>query len=110
MFAAHISDHQPAPELLFALQPEDMLLAHAGYDSDRLRALLIERGTLPVIPNNPTRKRLHPFDTVAYQQRNLIEQVFCRLKDGRRIVTRCDKLAANFASAVANAAVIVWWT
>ena len=108
--AAQVSDHKPAPELLLALPPADMLLADAGYDSDRLRMILIERGTLPVIPNNPTRKRFHPFDQVAYQQRNLIERVFCRLKDWRRIATRYDRLAANFASAVAIAAIIVWWT
>jgi putative transposase len=87
-----------------------MLLADAGYDSDRLRATLIARGTLPVIPNNPTRKNIHPFDEIAYQRRNLIERVFCRLKDWRRIATRYDKLATNVASAVAIAAIVVWWT
>jgi putative transposase len=35
--------------------------------------------------------------------------MFCRLKDWRRIATRYDKLAANFA-AVMLAAVIIWWT
>jgi putative transposase len=72
--------------------------------------LLIERGTLPVIPNNPTRKRPHPFDEHAYRHRNLIERMFCRLKDWRRIATRYDKLASSFAAAVAIAAVIIWWT
>ena len=104
-----MSDHQPAPELLLALPPAGRLLADAGYDSDRLRMILIEPGALPVIPDNPTRKRFHPFDQAAYQQRNLIECVFCRPKDWRRIATRYDKLAVNFASAVA-VAVIIWWT
>jgi putative transposase len=80
------------------------------YDSDGLRRFLLERDTVPVIPNNPTRKRLHPFDKTAYRQRNLIERMFCRLKDWRRIGTRYDKLAANFAAAVMLAAVIIWWT
>jgi putative transposase len=96
--------------LLHGLPAPDLLLADAGYDSDSLRVRLIERGTLPVIPNNPTRKRLHPFDEAAYQRRNLIERVFCRLKDWRRIATRYDKLAANFASAVAIASICLWWT
>jgi transposase len=52
----------------------------------------------------------HPFDAGAYRQRNLIERMFCRLKDWRRVATRYDKLAANFAAAVALAAVIIWWT
>ena len=63
----------------------------------------------PVIPNNPTRKRRHPFDPVAYRLRNLIERAFCRLKDWRRIATRYDKLAANYAAAVAIAIAVTWW-
>jgi putative transposase len=53
---------------------------------------------------------IHPFDETAYRQRNLIERVFCRLKDWSRIAIRYDKLAANFAAAVMLAAVIIWWT
>lgn len=71
---------------------------------------MIERGTIPVIPNNPTRKRRHLFDTTLYKRRNLIERMFCRLKDWRRIATRYDKLARNFLSAVSLAATIIWWT
>jgi putative transposase len=70
---------------------------------------LIERGTRPVIPNNPTRKRRHPFDPRAYKLRNLIERMFCRLKDWRRVATRYDKLATNFAAAVFLAAALIWW-
>ena len=82
----------------------------AAYDSDGLRRFLRERGTIPIIPNNPTRKKHHPFDEVAYRQRNLIERMFCRLKDWRRIATRYDKLAATFAAAIMLAAVVIWWT
>ena len=38
-----------------------------------------------------------------------IEATFCRLKDFRRIATRYDKLARNYASALALAAVIAFW-
>jgi transposase len=38
-----------------------------------------------------------------------IEAPICRLKDFRRVATRYDKLAANFASAIALAAVIAFW-
>jgi transposase len=40
----------------------------------------------------------------------LIERMFCRLKDWRRIATRYDRLAINFASAVALVASVLWWT
>jgi putative transposase len=96
--------------LLGSLPPGCFCAADAAYDSNGLRQFLIERGTTPVIPNNPTRKRFHPFDADAYKHRNLIERAFCRLKDWRRIATRYDKLALNFSSAVAIAAIILWWT
>ena len=35
--------------------------------------------------------------------------MFCRLKDWRRIATRYDKLAANFAAACFIAALVTWW-
>ena len=92
------------------LPPADHCLADGGYDSNGLRAFLAARGTQPVIPNNPTRKHLHPFNRATYRARNLIERAFCRLKDWRRIATRYDKLAVNFASAVAIAATLLWWT
>ncbi|MCR6628588.1 MAG: transposase [Magnetospirillum sp.] len=84
--------------------------ADIAYDSDGLRQFLIERGTLPAIPNKPTRKRHHPFDPTADKQRNLIERMLCRLKDFRRIATRYGRLAANVAATVALAAIIIWWT
>jgi transposase len=98
-----------ARSLLEPLPPGTLCAADAAYDSDRLRLFLIARGTRPVIPNNPTRKHLYPFDPEAYKLRNLIERMFCRLKDWRRIATRYDKLAANFAAAVTLAAIVIWW-
>ena len=91
------------------LPPARLCAADTAYDSDRLRLFLIERGTQPVIPNNPTRKHHQPFDREAYKLRNLIERMFCRLKDWRRIATRYDKLATNFAATVMLAAVVIWW-
>jgi transposase len=95
--------------LLSPLPPARLCAGDTAYDSDRLRQFLLERGTKPVIPNNPTRKRLHPFDATAYKQRNLVERMFCRLKDWRRVATRYDKLARNFAATVAIAAIVTWW-
>ena len=84
-------------------------LADAAYDSDALRTRLIARGTNPVIPNNPTRKRKHPFDRCAYRQRNVIERTFSRLKDWRRLATRYDKLARNFRAAFILASIVTHW-
>jgi transposase len=99
-----------AATLLAPLPPSAQCAADAAYDSNALRDFLIGRGTLPVIPNNPTRKRRQPFDPAAYKRRNIIERTFCRLKDWRRVATRYDKLAINFASACYLAAIVTWWT
>ena len=91
------------------MPPARVLAADTAYDSNGLRQFLAERGTLPVIPNNPTRKNKHPFDAQAYKAKNIIERMFCRLKDWRRIATRYDKLAINFTAAIAIAAIITYW-
>lgn len=105
-----VGDIRPAQGLLADLPPPEQLLADTAYDSDSFRQFLLRRGTTPVIPNNPTRKNLHPFDEQAYKARNIIERTIGRLKDWRRIHTRYDKLATNFASAVAIAAILLGWT
>lgn len=107
--AGQKGDAPAAYGLIAAVAPSASLAADGAYDSDRLRQTLIERGTLSVIPNNPRRKHLHPFDRQAYRRRNLVEHAFCRLKDFRRVATRYDKLAATYASAVCLAALVIWW-
>ena len=91
------------------MRPSRSLAADTAYDSNHLRTELLERGTTPVIPNNPTRKRHHPFDPQAYKRRNVIERSFCRIKDFRRVATRYDKLARNFLAGVLLAAATIWW-
>ncbi|ENN88489.1 Mobile element protein [Rhizobium freirei PRF 81] len=95
--------------LLEPLPPSRLCAADTAYDSNALRLFLIRRGTRPVIPNNPTRKRIQAFDPQAYKRRNIIERMFCRLKDWRRVATRYDKLAINFAATCYIAAIVNWW-
>ena len=85
------------------------ILADKGYDADALRRTLRQRGAVPVIPGRITRKRPIRHDRSRYRDRRLIENAFCRLKDFRRVATRYDKLADNFLSAVAIAAVLAFW-
>jgi transposase len=62
-----------------------------------------------VIPSSARRKQPCPLDQEANRRRNLIERMFCRLKDFRRIATRYDRLAENFLSALALVATICFW-
>lgn len=55
-----------------------------------------------------TRKHPHRYDKRTYRDRNVIERMFCRLKDFRRIATRYDKRADIFLSAILLAATLIW--
>ena len=101
-------DIRVANTLLATLPKADYVLGDTAYDGDLLREFLAERGTQPVIKPNPTRKHIPAFDQAIYKQRNLIERAFAHLKDWRRLATRYDKLARNFAATVALAAIIIW--
>ena len=85
------------------------VIADRGYDANRLRSKLREQGTIPVIPGRHNRKRPIQYDERRYRDRWLVEAMFCRLKDFRRVATRYDKLARNYQSAVALAAVVAFW-
>ncbi len=106
----NIADITVAPDLLRLAPPCRVFLGDQGYDARALREQAAHGGALVVIPNNPTRRNPHPFDASRYGARNAIERMFCRLKDFRRIATRYDRLARNFASTVALVAAITWWT
>ena len=85
------------------------MIADRAYDARSLRDWLAERGCEAVIPPNPTRKRPCSYDQRAYRGRNVVERMFCRLKDYRRIATRYDKRADTFLSAVFIVATLIWW-
>lgn len=103
------ADISEAPALLDKCPAPSRLLADKGYDANSLRGRLAATRTEAVTPSTRSRKAPIPYDAEACRDRNLIERAFCRLKDWRRIATRYDKLAINFASAVAIAAVVIWW-
>ena len=85
-----------------------MILADAAYDSDRVRKLAADKGVQAVIPNNPSRARKHDFDRMLYNERHLIECCFAKLKQFRRVATRYEKTARNYAAVVTLAAVVLW--
>ncbi len=68
MTPGQFGDVPLAAALLAPLTRARLCIADAAYDSDALRRFLLARGTLPVIPNNPTRKHFHPYTDVTYDQ------------------------------------------
>jgi transposase len=51
-----------------------------------------------------SRRKPYPLDHKVYRRRNIIEYIFCKLKNWRRVVTRYDRLVQNYLSGVAPAA------
>jgi transposase len=105
----NVHDVMMAPALLSATGPVKRLIADKAYDTNRLRALLADAGTKAVIPSIARRKSPITYDRKVYRARNLIERMFARLKDFRRVATRYDKLAKNFLASVLIAATLLWW-
>ena len=103
-----MSDHKGAGLLIDALPPACELIADRGYDSNAIRAVQAQ-GAEVVIP--PTRSRTTPlhYNRATYKARNLVERLWCRLKDWRRVATRYDKLARNYMAGVHLAAILTYW-
>lgn len=86
----------------------DALLADKGYDSDAIRDALAELEIEAVIPSKSNRKDPDPYDREAYKQRNLIERMFNKLKNWRRIATRYDKTASSFLAFISLVSAKMW--
>jgi transposase len=104
-----VADITMALPLLEAVAPSRRLIADKAYDADSLRRWLKARRIQAVIPSTATRTRPYPLDRAAYRRRNLIERLFGRLKNWRRIATRYDRLARNYMAGLALAALVCAW-
>jgi len=104
-----MSDHKGAALMLPSLPRARELLGDKGYDSNRLRQLLIGRGIEPCIPSSRSRKVPIPYNKTLYRQRHRIEHMFGRLKDWRRIAMRYDRCAHTFLSAICLASTLLLW-
>ena len=80
----------------FAPGQVEFVVADAAYDSDAIRRRIKRLQAKACIRPNPTRKIKKRYDRRRYKGRNVIERVFRRLKECRRIATRYEKKARNF--------------
>ncbi len=75
----------------------------------RLREALKDKGKRACIPGRKQRKKPVKYDRRRYKRRNRIEIMFGMLKDWRRVATRYDRCPKFFLSAVALAALAIYW-
>lgn len=84
-----------------------------AYDTDaiRLDSAAVQRcaahGIEVVIPSKRNRKMPIPHDRARYRTRHRIENLFCRIKDHTRIVSRKDKTSRSYAGFVSLAFALI---
>jgi len=98
-----------AVPLLSIVSPPRRLIADKAYDAESLRQWLKGHRIKAVIPSTATRTVPYPLNRAVYRRRNLIERLFCRLKNWRRLATRYDRLASNYLAALALVAIASEW-
>ncbi len=103
------SDFKGADILLENLPNAKTLIGDRGYDSDKIRNTLAEQKITACIPPKKNRKTPIEYNKTLYKKRHLIENLFAKLKDWRRIATRYDRCAHTFRSAVYIAATVIFW-
>jgi transposase len=72
------------------------VIADRGYDSDGFRRELEGNNNLPVLPGRRNRKEEIEYDKEKYKKRGLIERIFGKLKENRRLAVRYEKSDINF--------------
>jgi transposase len=84
------------------------IVGDQGYSSRQFRRFRRQRGIRYTIPRKVNQHRGGAFDREVYRQRNRVERLFNRLKQFRRIATRYEKRAVNYAAMLTIAAIVLW--
>jgi len=84
------------------------LVADKGYTSAALRGYLHRYHICCTIPRRSNERRRGSFNKQHYRKRNIVERLINRLKQFRRIATRYEKRAANFAAMITIAAIFLF--
>ena len=107
--AGNVHECSVAQEFIEELPRSQYVIADRGYDSESLRTLIASRKSQSVIPRKSNSKIGNKsVDWTLYGYRDLVENVFARLKHYRSIATRYDKLTATYSSMVALACSYLW--
>jgi len=100
------ADITHADELLDGFAPA-VVIADKGYDEQALVDAIEAKGGEAVIPARTNRTVPREIDAERYEDRNLVERFWAKVKQYRRVATRYEKTARNFLSFVRVAAIMV---
>nr|WP_194300309.1 IS5 family transposase [Acetobacter farinalis] len=108
--AGQVSDVKGADVLLADLPGEtEEVIGDRGYDRNQIRLSLAERNITACIPPKKNRKSKLPYNWHLYKKRHLIENMFAKLKDWRRVATRYDRGTHTVMSALHIAASFIFY-
>jgi transposase len=83
------------------------VVADRSYASQAFRQHIWERGARPAIPSKRNEAPVACPDWI-YNNRNLVERLWARLKEWRAVATRYEKTASSFMGVLALAAACDW--
>ena len=89
------------------LRPQ-RLVADKGYTSSAFRNYLHRNHVRCTIARRSNERRRGLFNKHDYRKRNIIERLINRLKQFRRIATRYEKRASNFAAMITIASIFLF--
>ena len=84
------------------------LLMDKAYEGDETRKTAEIMGYIPVVPPKSNRKEPWEYDKELYKRRNVVERLFRRIKEFRRVFTRYDKLDTIFLAFIYFCFCIIW--
>ena len=84
------------------------MLADKGYDSDAFVQAIKGSGAAPVILPRSNRITSRDYDKEIYKERNLVERLFQKLKEYRRVATRYERLVVYYMTMLSLASVLIW--
>jgi transposase len=84
------------------------LVADKGYTSRAFRNYLHRKHICCTIARRSNERRRGSFNKAHYRKRNIVERLINRLKQFRRIATRYEKRASNFAAMITIASIFLF--
>ena len=102
-----VHDSQRAVDVI-RYYPARYWVADKAYLDVKIRKMIESQGGVVVIPPKSNAKEPWDYDVAIYRIRHLIENCFQRLKVFRRVATRYEKMAINYAGFVSMACVLDW--
>lgn len=84
------------------------VIADKGYSSKELRSKIIAQHCEPVIPPKSNAVDPWAYDEYIYKERHVVECFFSKIKYFRRIFSRFDKSARNFAAFLSFVGACIW--